>query len=68
MSELSSPHMQRIIRSVHRLNISLYAVMLLIMLSGVGLSVLMATRFGDYYGGFDWAPFCIPWSCSSSIC
>ena len=55
MTDLSSPNMQRIFKSVHRLNVSLYIVMLLIMLSGIGLAVLMATRLGNYYGGLDWA-------------
>lgn len=47
--------MQRMFKSVQRLNFSLYVIMVLIMLSGIGLAVLMPTRFGDYYGGFDWA-------------
>ncbi len=55
MTDLSSPQMQRLFKSVHRLNISLYVVMLLIMLSGIGLAALMTTRFGSYYGGLDWA-------------
>lgn len=55
MTDLSSPQMQRIFKSVHRLNVSLYVVMVLIMLTGIGLGILMSTRFGDYYGGFDWA-------------
>lgn len=55
MDKLSSPRMQRIFKSIRRLNISLYAVMLLLMLSGISLCVLMSTRFGNYYGGLDWA-------------
>ena len=55
MTDLSSPQMQRICKSTQRLNVSLYIVMLLIMLSGIGLIVLMSTSLGDYYGGLDWA-------------
>lgn len=55
MTDLSSPEMQRIFKSVRRLNLSLYAVMLLIMLSGIGLAVVGLTGAIGYYGELDWA-------------
>jgi len=55
MTDLSSPEMQRIFKSVRRLNVNLYAVMLLIIVSCIGLAVISLTGVIGYYGGLDWA-------------
>lgn len=47
--------MQRIFKSIRRLNVCLYAVMLLIMLTGIALAVVGLTRVTGYYGVMDWA-------------
>lgn len=55
MTDLSSSEMQRIFKSIRRLNVCLYAVMLLIMLTGIALAVVGLTRVTGYYGVMDWA-------------
>lgn len=55
MTDLSTPEMQRIFKSVRRLDISLYIIMCLIMLSGIGLAVVGLTRVVGYANKMDWA-------------
>ena len=55
MTDLSSSEMQRIFKSIRRLNVCLYAVMLMIMLTGIALAVVGLTRVTGYYGVMDWA-------------